>query len=233
MECDPSLANFGGKLYVRSNGTTGSQDIKTYDAGTLTVATVGMQGTNVNVGELWVTYDVELFKPQALNAEGYNLPAAHLAWTSARGGTGPSTAAPFTGLALNPQTLTIPLSLNGDNIGVTLTATSIRLPAGLTGYYRIMMYWTGSSTAVTAPNITYANCASIGHLADGAGSLMSNTGTTCTSLIMEIMILVTSTTGQPVMTFSGGTLPASVVNADLFISQANYPTYAGMLPTPF
>lgn len=39
-------------------------DLRLYDLGTFNLATVGMQGTNVNVGELWVSYDINLLKPR-------------------------------------------------------------------------------------------------------------------------------------------------------------------------
>jgi len=39
-------------------------DLRLYDMGNFSIATQGMQGTSVNVGELWVTYDIELIKPQ-------------------------------------------------------------------------------------------------------------------------------------------------------------------------
>lgn len=39
-------------------------DPRLYDMGFLQVATQGMQVAGVNIGELWVTYDIELYKPQ-------------------------------------------------------------------------------------------------------------------------------------------------------------------------
>jgi len=50
------------ELYVRPFAVPDGADPRLYDLGTFYVATNGMQGSSVNVGELWVTYDVTLFK---------------------------------------------------------------------------------------------------------------------------------------------------------------------------
>lgn len=62
IECSsdqrPQLLN-----YVRSAAVPAGQDVKTYDLGNTSFASIGQQGTNVNVGALWVSYDVFLCKP--------------------------------------------------------------------------------------------------------------------------------------------------------------------------
>jgi len=44
--------------------TPSTGDLRLFDWGNFNIATVGMQGTSVNVGELWVTYDITLYKPK-------------------------------------------------------------------------------------------------------------------------------------------------------------------------
>lgn len=48
-------------LCVRDGAESG--DLRLYDFGNFTIATVGMQAANVNLGELWVSYDITLLKP--------------------------------------------------------------------------------------------------------------------------------------------------------------------------
>lgn len=60
------LLKFGVQRYIRSGGLVANLDIKTYDVGLLVVGTSGMANTNT-VGELFVTYDVELMTPQLNN----------------------------------------------------------------------------------------------------------------------------------------------------------------------
>jgi hypothetical protein len=60
LECDPKENPFEVH-YVRT-GDVGTSDLLLYDMGRTFVATSGMQGTNI-VGDLWVTYEIELKKP--------------------------------------------------------------------------------------------------------------------------------------------------------------------------
>jgi len=57
------LNKFGPQKFVRT-GNVAATDIKTYDIGNLQVATQGAGGSSVTVGELYVSYDVELMTPQ-------------------------------------------------------------------------------------------------------------------------------------------------------------------------
>lgn len=63
IECAPRETPMS-ILYTRRGGLAANQDIKTYDLAKFTIATQGMQQTNVNLGELWVTYHIEFLKPK-------------------------------------------------------------------------------------------------------------------------------------------------------------------------
>jgi len=52
--------------YVRSGTLASNLDIKTYDVGTLNVATIGQAGTTT-IGDLFIDYDITLSKPQTQN----------------------------------------------------------------------------------------------------------------------------------------------------------------------
>lgn len=58
-----NLRKFGTQRFIRSGNLRPNQDIKTYDIGNLFIITGGNTG-NVPLGELYVTYEVELFTPQ-------------------------------------------------------------------------------------------------------------------------------------------------------------------------
>lgn len=62
--------------YVRAFAPPANADIRLYDLGKFYIATNGFQGTNVNCGELWVTYDITLFKA-IQQPPGYLIPTAH------------------------------------------------------------------------------------------------------------------------------------------------------------
>ena len=68
IECAPSQTPID-KLYTRSaaggsNPPASGTDIRLYDWGTLAVGTFGQQAASVNLGELWISYEVLLYKPR-------------------------------------------------------------------------------------------------------------------------------------------------------------------------
>lgn len=72
VECAPGSRPLN-TLYVRNTGvTTGGQQL--YDFGNFQIATQGVPGSSVNLGELWVSYDVEFRKPKL----GLIVQTAHL-----------------------------------------------------------------------------------------------------------------------------------------------------------
>nr|QKV51302.1 putative capsid protein [Crucivirus sp.] len=112
IECAPNQTTIT-KLYVRSGGTPVGTDIRMYDLGRISCATSGCQAPDVTLGELWVTYDITLFKASLQNSVldngGYG---AH--WTIAfPSGVNQPTLGPNNLLANN---------IDGFNLGVPATA---------------------------------------------------------------------------------------------------------------
>lgn len=68
VETAPAQTQNGGLLYVSKNGADVG-DPRFYSLGQLYVACQGMPANGYNLGELWVSYQVELFKPQIRNDE--------------------------------------------------------------------------------------------------------------------------------------------------------------------
>lgn len=73
VSCKPSVNMMHGiecsrfqtpvsELYIRAFDVPAGKDIRLYDMGRFSVATVGCQAPNVNLGELWVSYDIDCFK---------------------------------------------------------------------------------------------------------------------------------------------------------------------------
>lgn len=65
VECKPR-ANVLDRLYIQTTNLTNPEDKKFYSLGTLNVFTQGMQQSDVTIGELWVSYDVEFHNPKIL-----------------------------------------------------------------------------------------------------------------------------------------------------------------------
>ena len=66
IECAPNLSP-NDLLYVRDGPVPFGQDPRLFDFGLFQIATVGMQQQNVNIGELWVTYLIEMLKPKIVS----------------------------------------------------------------------------------------------------------------------------------------------------------------------
>jgi hypothetical protein len=152
VECAP-LENPMSIQYVRAGPATG--DIKMYDLGLLTVATAGGQtGQNNVVGELWVSYEVELRKPQvivsALDVSENFIQYTTSSYTNAvpilnsvptfAFGEFSTTAVPF----LQPGIFYV-------------SGTSSFQSFQVQGTYLVVMSWSGSSVVDSAPSITSVN----------------------------------------------------------------------------
>lgn len=125
VECAPKENPFQVQ-YVRSTAPTG--DIKMYDLGTLTIATAGGQTGQTNVvGELWVSYEVELRKPQVSTLLS-GLTFFHATITAY------TTVSPF-------NTITV----DRDTIGMGFSNSSFSFPT--VGIYAVYLEWTGATTS--------------------------------------------------------------------------------------
>jgi len=84
------------QLYIRTGPPTGfSEDLRLYDFGKFNIATYGQPGNSTNaglIGELWVTYDVEFFKPKYRAAQGSGILMDHyyLVWKTPSFPEGPN-----------------------------------------------------------------------------------------------------------------------------------------------
>jgi hypothetical protein len=148
IECDPSQ-NPRGIHFIRTGAVTAERD--SYDLCDIHVATVGCQGTNVNLGQLWFSYDIELRKPSAfVGNEGLDQPNLKARFD-------------FTGGA-TITTWGSKLTRYDNSLGVTITDSSptaarFTVPPGTEGTYRLIVS-TNNVTPVgrTTPGITLVGC---------------------------------------------------------------------------
>lgn len=66
VECAPSQTPLT-KMFVRNNVIPTTGDLRMYDLGITQFATQGLPTTASSIGEIWVSYEVELFKPNIQN----------------------------------------------------------------------------------------------------------------------------------------------------------------------
>ena len=72
IECDPHQTAISTHLYTRSGPAPGNSDLRLYDHGTFYIASNQISGTSVVLGQLWVTYEVLLYKPRISPVASYS-----------------------------------------------------------------------------------------------------------------------------------------------------------------
>lgn len=203
IECDPAELVIKN-LYLRYGEVPSAQDKRFYDLGTFYIATVGMQAA-ATIGELWVTYDVELRKPR------------------------------FDGIGSSPFTYFISNSsyTNTDifgpvqttakgNLAMTITATNggydtLNFPTWLSnGSFLVTIGWAGTSAACTMGTPTYTSCNVTTHtiFSGSLGTFNSVSSTTSAKVTYTAIINVTASGAK--ISYATATLPTS--GATVFIS---------------
>jgi len=154
------------QLYVRSGEPPTGQDKRLYDLGNFMFAT--QQNPLQNLGELWVSYCVEFFKPILPADVGGNVPSVY----SLRNVVAPAT--PFGGASVVKQ---------GD-LESTITPTSITFYANPGNFYTLTVTWTGSIAAIaTYPATTLTGLTAQPIFGNGTAFTSGpNTGTNCLSM---------------------------------------------------
>lgn len=128
IECDPSQNPFAVHYVRNAPLNDATYNLQNYDLCNICVATIGCQGSNVNVGELWFTYDVELRKPTSMaENEGENLISASYAHAPK--------------LMEESKPLKFMTEVDGDTIGLQLNDAEIMMPAGTEGVFQFFWNW--------------------------------------------------------------------------------------------
>ena len=219
IECDPHQTYGSDLLYVTNSSTTAGipakEDVKSYFLGNLQVATGGMQATSVNIGELWVSYDITLLKPilQAGGAVSQDIQLAHYTIT----GTVSTSAYFGTGSKANQ-----------DNIGLVISGNTIKFPTAdmQAGDVYMMLYIVnGTGASVTAQTYTLTNMTGQNILNTDSANTFSG-GLNGTGVTVEVVCsYFTVTTSQlpTQIVISGGVIPTSPSDVEVFIIQMPNP----------
>jgi len=204
IECKQSL-NPLSKQYVRTGAVPTNADVRLYDLGNFQIATTGFQGTSVNCGELWCTYQIRFLKPQSTSALGQDVLSDHFQLNGIANATPLGTSAAPT---------------NGSSIGGGITSgTTYKFPGVFQQGVYLFVYWmTGSGgVVVVPPTITFSNCNSLQLWSTDSISQPSASGT----VSKFMMACIVNITGQnaAVNFGAGATLPTSPNSGDLFVTQ--------------
>lgn len=142
IECDPKENPFNIQ-YVRTQNTPTSEDKLLYDLGSTHLAVQGCQTTGNPIGDLWVTYEIELKKPLVSS----NITSAVRSYSAITSST--DTANMFSTITSSSGPLPILLAGNRVLFG-----------KGTSGSYQITVRLTSALTSLTSwPAPTLTNCA--------------------------------------------------------------------------
>lgn len=173
IECDPRENPFS-TMYVRSGPIPAGDSLLMYDLGTTHVAVTGNPATGNVLGDLWVTYEVELKKPVLSSNSAAQIQGAFLPVNLGIGFT-PIPTNWFGGQSSNI----------GNIVVTTDSANLITLPRGCAGSYLLQVV-ARAATSFTVLNMgtnpVLTNCAAIG-VVPGSGTVFERTvlgGTTPT-----------------------------------------------------
>lgn len=196
IECDPKQT-VNPLLFVRPGTVPTGQSIQLFDWGNFQIATSGFQGSNVNIGELWITYQVTLLKPKMYASLGmYN---EFFRWSNST-----SVAA---GTPLGTPSAGSIVAGSNSNLDITVaTASTVLLNDAIftQQQYLVIITWVGGAAALVAPALTFSNCV--------AGSFAANqvpsSGTSDTTLQLQFTVVTDGKGVTPAFILGvGGTLP--------------------------
>jgi len=204
VECKASVTPLT-KLYVRSGAIPANSDQRLYDLGEFNLATAGMQNGNGVIGELWATYEIELYKnkynPIDLTDHFTNLNLGLAAATP----LGQDQAAAGNGSSL------------GGRIG---SNTYFFPPAVSNGFYMFNWTYEGAvGAAVVYPSLGITNCVLKTYWVNGQNQ--TNTPQAGVTTLRCAILFVAQVTGQNAsIVFGGaGTLPTSTPSMNLYVTQ--------------
>lgn len=207
IECKPGTMPTEW-YFVRSGSAPAGSDARLFDMGLFQIATFGIAATSVVVGELWVTYEIELAKP-ILGVLGNTVLSDHFKLSGVDNS--------------NPLGTTSTASA-GNSLGGTVNSISYNFPADAqSGYF--MVYWivAGTAAAITNPGLTFNNCTAVNAFLNKGVSAMNCPVNTTTSSEASYCIIVKIPQQAPgssaSVVWSSGTLPTSITNGDLYVTQ--------------
>lgn len=212
IECSPK-ENPYNLHYVRTGGLPTGSDQLLYDMGTTYVATSGMQSNNV-VGDLWVTYEIELKKPLVTSVVTDPIAAY---------------AAELMGAVTGTNLFGGAIVLGNGNLSdrITLSGNSINIAPTLAGWFYIQLDIISSSTFTSgsmASNYTATNCSKA--LTIRGSNVVTSPATTDAVFTYNCTVFKADTSGSATVTFPTFTFVGTIATVNVTITQRSSPLWA-------
>jgi len=237
VDVKKSHTPLGVNRWVRTGGIKANEDLRLYDIGTFSIATVGQDAAATGtIGELWVAYEIEFFKPKYSGSIGSNLLTDHYFVTAANAGQF-GAGAPF-GISNAPAPWT-PNGKRGANTYIDFSPGNNGLNRvnfraehqGMTFMLCYALQGTGNTNLKSFDGVALTNCTVLNtwfnNQADayaqtnagmGAGGNLADTIMSC-----SILTVAPAANGPWNISFDlvGGNIPGGNPNMDLWIMQIN------------
>lgn len=192
-------------LYVRTGEIASyNDDLRFYDHCRFTLATEGSQ-TGTTVGELWISYDIELLRPAAVPR---GLGISQFVHISSAGYDNTDILGT---IQLEPRgNLSISLSKTGSGWD---TINFNKLSAG--SVFFIAASWVGGSVASMTVTVTPSNASSTSEFDVGTVTAVTSSGATATKYLYHAAFLTSAK--PPKVVFSAATLPSAGTYVDVYV----------------
>lgn len=185
IECDPKENPFNVQ-YVRSGPVGAGETQLMYDLGQTHLAVTGCQTSGNVLGDLWVTYEVELKKPIVASNVTSSVASCSNYFTV---GLSPTSI-------FGPNTYVAPGSLSVTSLNNTFT-----FPKGTLGRYQIWISCNGGSVTLTTPTVALTS-ATLVRPVEGQLFYLFATNTTSTSNTFLFAIEITNPTVNATVTLN-------------------------------
>jgi len=202
VECDPRENPFNVQ-YVRTGAVPTGDSKLLYDLGITHIAVSGQQITDKALGDLWITYEIELKKPVLESNTTTQVLSRQLEFLNG----------PFTGTTFFPT----PATTVRGTLEISTSGNTVTFPKGAIGFYLLVARVASAGAGFTAFNggtgPVYTNCTpanTVGTTTFTRNVLLTGAGTLGTAFIMA-GVVITSPTVQaavtfPTVTFAGDTI---------------------------
>lgn len=209
IECDPKQ-NPLKIFYIKEDDDDVGGDERFYDLGITTVATINSQATCI-VGDLWISYDVELSKPI--------LDASYVE-------DGPLSAYISNGAYNSTDVMGISQNATVGNLDINIVNTvtghydTIVFPSGSLGKKFLCVFvWKGVSTALISNTVLLTGLTAGPNWVDGASTSVVNNGSTTSTKYFYIVTWEVTDSALAFATMSGGTMPGTPAFFECAISE--------------
>lgn len=184
---------------------------------------MGQQSANI-IGELWVSYNIEMMKPVLTAGLGQDTLEDHFGFSTAA----LATITAGTGMF---GTIFPVVSSKNSTLGSTLGAGGVlTFPAfSYPVQYLVVMEWEGANTTLSA-TITVSLGSGVSNVAlwgSGTGGTFEQVKpqagavSSVQFLAMNVLVAAADNTTNNTLTMTAGTVPASLTNADVLVIQTN------------